>query len=285
MTTSTTSLSKSATGRNAAVAAPRFPLRSHIRLILVSGEMYLKQAATDVFVVFTVFVQPLIIALLALYMLRGTDAGQAIFIVVGSALTGLWSGVLFMGGNAITAERWNGTLEPVVVAPAPLITVIIGKNLANVAQSVTSMVLAYGVGLAFFGYTLRIDQPILFAVSLVLAMFSFVTFAMLLAPIFLVNPAVQSLQNGLEFPIYILAGFMFPVALLPMWTTPLSYALAPYWAARALHGTSSGGADIGEVLFCWGMMALSGAIYLGIATLLFRTLLYKVRVDATLNMQ
>ena len=115
--------------------------------------------------------------------------------------------------------------------------------------------------------------------------FSFVSFGLLLAPIFMVNPSIQNLQNGLEFPIYILAGFMFPVLLLPNWTTPLSYILAPYWAARALHATSSGNAPLGEVAFSWGMMLLFGLIYLGISSVLFRVMMRKARIDATLDMQ
>jgi ABC-2 type transport system permease protein len=255
-----------------------------MRIILITGEMYLKQAATDVFILFTIFVQPLLIALLALYMLRDTDSGKAIFIVVGSALTGLWSGVLFMGGNSITAERWNGTLEPLVAAPAPLVTSVIGKNLANVLQSISSMILSYALAMAFFGYSLEVQQPILFVVSLVLTVASFVAFGLLLSPIFIINPAVQSLQNGLEFPIYILAGFMFPVALLPGWTSPLSAILAPYWAAKALHGSSSG-APLEEVLFAWAMMVVISLVYLGLSVVLFRVMLYRVREDATLGLQ
>jgi hypothetical protein len=41
---------------------------------------------------------------------------------------------------------------------------------------------------------------------------------------------VQQWQNAMEFPVYILAGFLFPIALLPDWTGPISYALPPYWA-------------------------------------------------------
>ncbi len=67
--------------------------------------------------------------------------------------------------------------------------------------------------------------------------------------------------------------------------TPLSYLLAPYWAARALHATSSGGADFGEVALCWGMMLLFSVIYVIISRGLFRLMLRRARTDATLNVQ
>jgi ABC-2 type transport system permease protein len=86
----------------------------------------------------------------------------------------------------------------------------------------------------------------------------------------------------MEFPIFILSGFLFSIALLPGWTTPLSYILAPYWAARALQGASSGGASTADILFSLGMLILFSVIYLIIAAFLFHKLLIKARSDATL---
>ena len=58
----------------------------------------------DLFIIFTVLVQPLIIALLALWMLKDKGRDYAIFVVVGSGMTGLWSSLLFIGGNSINAR-------------------------------------------------------------------------------------------------------------------------------------------------------------------------------------
>ncbi|MBI5565728.1 MAG: ABC transporter permease, partial [Chloroflexi bacterium] len=99
------------------------------------------------------------------------------------------------------------------------------------------------------------------------------------------NPDVQRWQNGLEYPVYILCGFLFPIALLPGWTTPVSYLLAPYWAARALHATSSGGAEFSEVALCWGMMVLFSVVYVLVSRRLFRVMLRRARIAATLGVQ
>ncbi len=118
-----------------------------------------------------------------------------------------------------------------------------------------------------------------------MAIFAFIAFGLVIAPIFVMNPAVQAWQNAMEFPVYILGGFLFPIALLPGWTTPLSYLLPPYWAALALHGTTSGGVDVRQVLFSWAMMLVFGLFDLFIASRLFRVMLYKARADATLEME
>ena len=82
--------------------------------------MTLRSNVMDSFVLFRLLVQPLIIALLALWMLQDRGGSYAIFVVVGSGMTGLWSSLLFVSGNSITVERWIGTLEALVGVPTPL---------------------------------------------------------------------------------------------------------------------------------------------------------------------
>jgi ABC-2 type transport system permease protein len=163
--------------------------------------------------------------------------------------------------------------------------IIFGKNLANVFQSMLSMVVAYLLAAIFFGYSLGFTQPLLFFVSLVLSLFAFISFGLTIAPLFVMYRSIQQWQNAMEFPVYILAGFLFPIALLPGWTTPISYVLPPYWAAIALHGTSTEFAPLNQVLFAWGMMVLFSIIDLFIASRLFKFMLYKARVDAVLDIQ
>jgi ABC-2 type transport system permease protein len=255
------------------------------RTILTVAEMTLRQQMTDGFIIFTVLFQPIIIAVLGLWMLKDKGGDAAMFVVVGSGLTGLWSSLLFISGGSINAERWSGTLESLVALPTPFEVIVFGKNLANVMQSLVSMVVGYFIAAFAFGYSLNIQQPLLFVVSLVLAVIAFISFGLIIAPIFVMNPGVRAWQNAMEFPVYVLCGFLFPIALLPGWTSPVSWLLPPYWAAVALHGTSTGGASLNQTLIAWGMMLLFSLIDLFISSRLFKLMLYKARADATLGME
>jgi len=259
------------------------PWLANLRVVATACEMALKHAATDSFIIFAVFVQPLIIALLGLYMLRERGGDYAIFVVVGSGLTGLWSSLLFVSGGALNQERWSGTLESLVGMPTSLEVVVFGKNLAYVTQSLGSMVLAYALASLLFGTPLHVAQPLLFLASIILTTVSFVCLGLLLAPMFVANPDIRNFVNALEYPMYILAGFLFPIALLPGWTTPLSYVLAPYWAAEALHAASTGTAALNNMALDWGMLLVLGAAYVLIGRWLFRVFLRKARQDATLD--
>lgn len=255
------------------------------RTVLIVAEMTLRQQLTDGFIIFTVLFQPIIVALLGLWMLKDKGGDAAMFVVVGSGLTGLWSSLLFISGNSINAERWSGTLEGLVAMPTPFQVIVFGKNLANVFQSLVSMIVGYFIAAFAFGYSLNIQQPLWFSISLLLSVVAFISFGLIIAPIFVMNPGVRAWQNAMEFPIYVMCGFLFPIALLPGWTTPVSYLLPPYWAAVALHGTSTGGATWNQTLIAWGMMLFFSLIDLIVASNLFRRMLYKARADATLGME
>jgi ABC-2 type transport system permease protein len=167
----------------------------------------------------------------------------------------------------------------------PIQVIVFGKNLANVLQSLLSMLVSYALVAWLFGLDVSIAQPGLFVVSLFITVLSFISFGLVMASLFIISPAVQHWQNGLEFPIYILCGFLFPIALLPGWTTPVSWLLSPYWAARALHAAATGSAPFAEIALCWAMMIFFGLLYLLASRGLFRFVLRKARVDATLGMQ
>jgi len=258
---------------------------SRLRVIWTVFYLHLKQVAVNSFVIISVIVQPLIIALLAIYLLRDTEGFQAIYVIVGSAVAGLWTGTLSFSTFNIQSERWAGTLENIIGSPTHLATIIIGKTLANTTMSLSSMLFSYPMAAFLFGYRLTIAHPFLFAVSLLLTVMALMSLGMVIAPIMSLNVGTALWSNALEFPMYILGGFLFPIALLPAWTTPLSYALSPYWAARALHATSSGGVPLNDVFISWGLLVGFSVLYWFISAWLFRVVLRRAREEVTLGIQ
>jgi len=257
---------------------------TNLRVVRTAFELDIKQQAVDLFMIFGVLIQPLLIAIMAIYMLKGRDASRGVYVVVGSGMTGLWTSLLFRGTFNINGERWLGTLEGIVASPTSLGTVVIGKTLASVSMSLLSMIFSYGLAALIFHFPVSIAQPVPFFASLLVTMLAFISFGLLISPLMAVNLSLTGWVNALEYPMYILGGFLFPILMLPDWTNPVSYMLAPYWAARVLHATSRGGATLPEILLSWGMMLLLAGIYMVISYRLFRIVLHRARVDATLSL-
>ena len=153
--------------------------------------------------------------------------------------------------------------------------------MTRLLEAIRALVITFWVGTLWS--TGLLVAPLLFIGSVLLSIFAFISFGLIIAPLFIMYRGIQQWQNAMEFPVYILAGFLFPIAMLPGWTTPISYILPPFWAARALHETSTGGADLEKIMLAWGMMLFFSVIDLLIASRLFKVMLYKARVDATLE--
>ncbi len=60
-------------------------VKEYARVVWVSAKMSYQEMWNDLFVLFTIVIQPLCVAILALYMLRDKGADYAIFVVVGDA--------------------------------------------------------------------------------------------------------------------------------------------------------------------------------------------------------
>lgn len=255
----------------------------YVRVVMHSARIQVQETAAFLFTFVIGLIQPFFIAAVAIYTLRHRPDFEATYVAVGVGLSAVFSVMLFSGTGILARERFTGTLELLEAAPAPLLAVLGGKMLGSVGVSLVSMAFSYAVVIGVFGLPVTVDQPMAFAVSLLLALFSMWSMGMLFGPISIFWPPVHGFLQGLEYPIYILCGFLFPVLLLPGWLQPVSYALPPYWAARALHGASLGNLGNGELFQAWLLLLITSALMLALAVLLFRLFLAWARRRGTLG--
>lgn len=255
-----------------------------LRIVRYAAELELRQLAVSLFMLFCVLVQPFFIAVTVMFMLRHRPDFEPVYVVIGSALSGLWSVVLFEGNWIIGGERWMGTLELIVGSPTPLMLVVAGRLIGTMAFSLLSLVLNYAIGAWLFGYPIVVRDPLGFAVSLVLAVAALWATGVLLAPLGVLSRAVAHFINVLEYPVYALGGFLFPILLLPGWSHPVSYLLPPYWAAVALHATSSGRLDAPPLPMVWAILVVSILAVLLAARPLYSLVLRRAKSDGTLQL-
>ena len=255
----------------------------YARVALRAAGMQIQEAAVFRFTFVIGLIQPFFIAVVAFYTLRHRPDFDATYVALGVGLSAVFSVMLFAGVGGLARERAVGTLELLEASPAPLMVILGGKMLGSVAVSLVSLAFSYAVIAGLTGLSFTVSQPGIFAVSLLLALVSMWSMGMLFAPVSIFWPPAGSFLQGLEYPIYILCGFLFPVLLLPGWLRPVSYALPPYWAVRSLQGASLGGLPTGEVVQIWLLLLVTSALMLGLALLLFRIFLGLARRRGTLG--
>ena len=67
-------------------------------------------------------VYPLFFATVAFFMFRaGSEETRSFYASLGASVMGIWAATSTAAGGALQRERWHGTLELLVAAPAPVL--------------------------------------------------------------------------------------------------------------------------------------------------------------------
>lgn len=249
---------------------------STLRVLLGSFVLQAKDRTTSNFFIGTLFVQPIIFTVLSVgTYLYGGKPDFGLYAVIGAGMIGIWNSNLWTSGNIVRDERRAGTLSLLVASPTPLPVVLLGKSLSNAAASLISMGITFATGLIAFHLPLGIVAPLDFLVGLLLTLIAMTCLGLILGSMFVITRNAGEFVTVANYPIFLLSGLTFPLTLLPLWTRPLSAALAPTWGNLALNQAAGLLAGTPWLNYAW-LVGLS-AVYLVIARLLFRAVEHRVR--------
>ena len=251
------------------------------RVFLTSFVFHLKTLTLTGFFVLITMLQPLIFASLAFYVWRaGEREGALLYAALGAGLMGIWSATLFGSGGAIQWQRWQGTLESLIVAPAPFLVVLVSITLATSAMGLYALGGTLLWGRVVFGIPLELEHPLLFVVAVPATVVSLGLLGLVLASTFILYRNANALSNLLEYPVWLVTGLLVPLSLLPGWVAPISWAIAPTWGVRAIREAALGGEPVQAI----GMCALLGAVYLVLGSLFLRLFERLARKNASLSL-
>jgi ABC-type multidrug transport system, permease component len=256
-----------------------------LRLIWFVTWFNVRMLLASEFFILTTFISPLIFATLAFFLFQsgGGTAGQTLlYVALGAGMMGVWSTTLFGCGGAIAWQRWEGTLELLVNAPSRYDHILVGQTFGAVVLGFYGIVATLAWGVLLFGMPLEATFPLILPLSLAAAIVSLGALGMLIATTFVLYRHANALGNLLEYPIWLIAGLLVPVATLPFWVRPISWLLAPTWGMEAIRGAATGTEPpVLAIVMCF---VLAVVYYLAArVTLVF--VLAKARRDATLSLQ
>jgi ABC-2 type transport system permease protein len=229
-------------------------------------------------------IAPFIFTAVALIFFRNTSGSLALYAVLGGGMMGMWGNTLYGAGFALSFDRWNGTLEYVLATPSRMVWIVAGRSASAAILGLVNALAVLIVAVVGFKAQLGIVDPITFLLALVLTLASLSALGVLFCSSFLLTRSASVLTNGLEMPIYVASGSMFPIALLPFWSHPLSLSLGPTWGIDALRHA----ADVTYIGMGFGfwtdilVLIASTVTYLAIGFWLFIIVENKVRRDASL---
>lgn len=252
-----------------------------LRLIAAGVRFHVKSLTMSGFFILTSVIQPVIFASLAFFMFEaGARAGTLLYVALGAGLMGIWSSVLFGSGGAIQWQRWQGTLEVGIAAPPPFVLVLLPITLSTSVIGLYSLTATLIWGRLFFGVPFTLEHPLLFVLAVPATVIGLGLLGLVLASTFVLYRNATALSNLLEYPVWLVTGLLVPLSLLPGWSRPLGWMLAPKWGIDALRSAAFGGEVWGPIGLC---VALAAA-YLAIGSFFVAIFERLARERATLSL-
>ena len=253
---------------------------NYARIIWMGTRLRVREFTVSRWFLLLCVLQPIIFATIAFYMFKaGGQSGTLLYAALGAGMMGIWSSTLFGSGGALQWNRWQGTLELLVVAPPPFLVVLMPLTIATSITGAYSLLATLFWGRVFFGVPLHFVHPLAFFVAVPVAILALGLMGLLMASSFVLYRHANALSNLLEYPVWIATGLLFPIALLPGWVAPISWLLAPTWGIEAIRHAALGG---GEDWFPIAMCAVTGIAYIVLAGLFLRVFEREARARATL---
>lgn len=228
---------------------------------------------------FTIWVSPLFLATIAIFIYR-TASPEEIFhyVILGSGFMALWSSIVFSSASDINRERYYGTLELIFVSPVPFSIILIGKIIGNTIWGFLSMIISFVYLVFIFRVEITIPNPLILAIATLFVLFALTIFSFFLSLAMTLSRQADALMNCIEYPIYLICGFMFPVSILPDWVQPISYALPPTWAIKLLRTVATNDATIQSILDPLIGLLIITFLYLILGTVCYRAVDKKARI-------
>ncbi len=209
------------------------------------------------------------------------------FVILGGAMTAFWLNVLWGMATQLFWEKQGGNLPLYIIAPAPLMAVLLGMALGGMANSTVRALAIVALGSWLFGVKFQVTAWAMLAVVFVLTLAALYGLGMVSASLFLLlGRGALHVTALAQEPVYLLSGFYFPVRALPFWASaaasllPLTLGLDAMRQLTFPEGRAQGLWPVGWEV---AALALMSVLFVGLAYGALHYMEWRARRDARLT--
>ena len=252
-----------------------------IRVFLTGLRVQVLQLLRSSFDLAAMFTWPIVYSSIAYYLLDAKESPQLLLrAALASAVMVMWSQVVVGSSSSFDLMRQNGTLELMVAAPVPLLSILAPVMLTSAAFGLYGLAVTLAWGRLAFGIPLGIVHPVAAVVSIPACVLAIGSLGLIVASTFVLYRAAFFLGVAMQYPVWIACGLLIPLSIMPGWLGPVSWTLAPTWGFQAISKALLGGDAWRPIGLC-----LAVSLAYGLATVvLLRGFEYLARSRATLRL-
>ncbi len=213
--------------------------------------------------------------------LGGTDYFS--FVLVGIAFYNFLGTALNSFSGSLRQAQLTGTLEPVLVTPVGIPTLLFGSSLYSFLYTSLTAVAYLIVAALFFSFDLSRANPGAACLTLLLTVVAFSGLGILSASFTLRWKRGDPLAFFLGTASALLGGVYFPVEVIPGWLQKVAAWIPLTYALSAMRGAILEGATTSTLSRDLLTLALFAAVLLPLSVLAFSLALRAARRDGTLG--
>ena len=176
--------------------------------------------------------------LLAIAVYQNTAAAQ--YTVIGNAVQSMSFAAVFAVANITSQDKWQGTLQNLMVTPANRMALFIGRASFQIFMSAVITVAALIYAHFLFGVSFANTDYVALGIAIMLTSVMMISFGLLISSIGLFMRTAMIVANIFLFLTMLVSGVNFPVSTLPIWLQPISWAIPMTYGVEAARGAIQG---------------------------------------------
>lgn len=160
------------------------------------------------------------------YRALGAPEAYVAFVAIGGAMTAFWLNVLWNMASQLYWEKQSGNLEAFIVAPVPLMAILVGMATGGLFQTSLRAAVIFVSAVVWFDVPLHVADPAGLAAAFVVTLVALYGLGMAMASLFLMHGReAWHLSLLMQEPVYLVSGFYFPVRALGVWAAAAASVL------------------------------------------------------------
>lgn len=175
------------------------------------------------------------------------------WLVSAVVLTSLWSSTVWLAGGVLRRERTFGTLARCVTSVHSARLVLFGKSLGATMFCMAAILASVTVTVLALGERLRLLNPALLVVGVLVTALSGTALGMLVACLFLLTRHGLIWSSALVYPVFILGGLLIPRSALPVSLRWIPDLVSLQWIHGFFTDAAAGRASLAPLAIAAGL--------------------------------
>lgn len=201
--------------------------------------------------------------------------------IIGNSFLMASGSAVFIIGTLIRSEKFQGTLQYVLLSPLNQLGIFISRALFYIVEILIKLIIGFLSGWLIFGFSIDFEMLPHLSICILSGILSGITFGLLIGPFALIIDDIHMFLNCVEQILIIFTGALFSISKLPEFIQPLQKIMP---LSRSISVTRSilSGESSNYLREIYVDLNLS-ATYLIIGFIIYRVILHLSRREATIN--